>query len=40
MGGGGAKREEDTESKAGSKLPAVSIELDAGLKFTNHEIMT
>ena len=37
---GGAQREEDTESKAGSRLWAVSTELDMGLKPTNCEIMT
>ena len=30
----------DTESKAGSRLPAVSTEPDAGLEPTNHEITT
>ena len=34
------EREEDTESKAGSRLSAVSTEPDPGLKPTNHEIMT
>ena len=38
--GGVAEREGDTESKADSKLRAVSTEPDAGLKLTNHEIMT
>ena len=38
MGGGGAERE--TESEAGSRLPAVSTELDVGLKPMNCEIMT
>ena len=37
---GGAGREGDTESEAGSRLQAVSRELDAGLKLTNGEIMT
>ena len=37
---GGAEREGDTESEAGSRLRAVSTEPDAGLKLTNHEIMT
>ena len=37
---GGAEREGDTESEAGSRLRAVSTEPDAGLKPTNHEIMT
>ena len=40
MGGGGAEREGDTESKAGSRFRAVSTEPDVGLKLTNHEIMT
>ena len=40
MSGGGAGREEDTESKAGSRLRAVSTEPDAGLEPTNHEITT
>ena len=37
---GGAEGEEDTESEAGSGLPAVSTEPDAGLEPTNYEIMT
>ena len=37
---GGAEREEDKESEAGSRLWAVSTELDAGLELTNHEIVT
>ena len=37
---GGAEREGDTESEAGSWLPAVSAEPDAGLKPVNREIMT
>ena len=40
VSGGGAEREEDTESKAGSRLWAVSTEPDAGLEPTNCEIMT
>ena len=36
----GTEREEDTESKAGSRLCAVSTEPDAGLELTNQEIMT
>ena len=40
MSGGGAEREGDTESKAGSRLPAGGTELDAGLKLTNREIVT
>ena len=38
--GGGAERVGDTESKAGSRLRAVSTEPNAGLELTNHEIMT
>ena len=34
------ERERETESEAGSRLQAVSTEPDAGLKSTNHEIMT
>ena len=30
----------ETESETGSRLRAVSTEPDAGLKVTNHEIMT
>ena len=40
MNGGGSEREGDTESEAGSRLPAVSTEPDAGFKPTNREIMT
>ena len=40
MSRGGAEREEDTESEAGSRLWAVSTEPDAGLELTNREIMT
>ena len=40
MSRGGAEREEDVESKAGSRLRAVSTEPDAGLDFTTQEIMT
>ena len=40
MGGGGAEREGDPESEAGSRLRAVSSEPDAGLELTNCEIMT
>ena len=36
---GGAEREGDTESKAGSRLGAVSTEPDVGLEPTNREIM-
>ena len=37
---GEAEREGDTESKAGSRLWAVSTEPDAGLELTSREIMT
>ena len=40
MSGRGADREGDTESKAGSRLRAVSTEPDAGLELTSCEIMT
>ena len=40
MNGGKAKREGDTESEAGSRLPAVSTEPEVGLEPMNHEIMT
>ena len=40
MIGGGAEREGDTESEAGSRLRAVSTEPDMGLELTNCEIMT
>ena len=40
MSGGGAEREGDTESKAGSRLWVVSTEPDVDLESTNHEIMT
>ena len=40
MNWGGAEREGDTESKAGSRLCAVSTQPDAGLELTDHEIMT
>ena len=36
---GGAEREGDTESEAGSRFRAVSTEPDAGLQLTNREIM-
>ena len=39
MSRGGAKREGDTESEAGSRLRAVSTEPDAGLELLNPEIM-
>ena len=40
MNGGGAEREGDTESEAGSRLRAVSTEPDAGFEVTEWEIMT
>ena len=40
MSGGGVAREGDTESKAGSRLWAVSTEPNVGLKLTSCEIMT
>ena len=40
MSRGGAEREGDIESEAGSRLWAVSTEPDAGLKLTDCEIMT
>ena len=40
MSRGGAEREEDTESKAGSRLQAVSTEPNTGFKLMNHKIMT
>ena len=40
MSRGGAEREGDTESEAGSRLWAVSTELDVGLELMSCEIMT
>ena len=40
MNGGGAKREGDTESGAGSRLQAISTEPDVGLELTDLEIVT
>ena len=40
MSEGRAEREGDTESEAGSRLRAVSIEPDAGLELMNCGIMT
>ena len=40
MNRGGAEREGDTESKAGSRLRAVSTEPNAWLEPTNREIVT
>ena len=39
MGEGQREREGDAESKAGSRLRAVSTEPDAGLELTNCEIV-
>ena len=40
MSGGGEERDRDTETKAGSRPPAVSTDPDAGLELTDREIMT
>ena len=40
MGEGQREREGDTESKAGSWVPAVSTEPDAGLELLDREIVT
>ena len=40
MNGGGAEREGDTESEAGSRLWAISPEPDAGLELTDREMLT
>ena len=40
MSGGGAAREGDAESEAGSRLGAVSTEPDPRLKLRSCEIMT
>ena len=40
MNGGGAEREGDTQSEAGSRLWAISPEPHAGLELTDREIMT
>ena len=37
---GGAEREGDSESEAGSRLRAASTEPDAGLELANREIRT
>ena len=39
MGRGGAEREGDAESEAGSRLRAISTEPDAGLELTDREIV-
>ena len=40
MNGGGAEREGNTESEAGSRLWAISPEPDAGLELADREIVT
>ena len=40
MSGGGAEREGDRESEAGSRFQAVSTQPNVGLEPMNHEIMT
>ena len=40
MNGGGAEREGDTESEAGSRLWAISPEPDVGLELTDRKIVT
>ena len=40
MSRGGEEGGGDTESEAGSRLRAVSMEPDAGLELTDREIMT
>ena len=40
MSRGGAEREGDTESEAGSRLRAVGTEPDVGLEPMNQEIVT
>ena len=40
VSGQGTEKEGDPESEAGSRLQAVSTELDAGLELTNREILT
>ena len=40
MNGGGAEREGNTESEAGSRLWAISPEPDAGLEPADREIVT
>ena len=40
MNGGGAEREGDTESEAGSRLRPISPEPDVGLELTDPEILT
>ena len=40
MSRGGAETDRDTESKAGSRLRAVSTKPDTGLELKSHEIIT
>ena len=40
MSGGGAEREGERESEAGSRLRAVNTEPDVGLELTTRDIMT
>ena len=40
MSGARTEKEGDTESEAGSRLPAVSTEPDTGLELSSCEIMT
>ena len=40
VSGGGAERDGDIGSEAGSRLRAVSTEPDAGLELANREIVT
>ena len=40
MSRGGAEREGDTESEAGSRLRAISPEPEVGFELTDHEIVT
>ena len=40
MNGGGAEREGDTESKAGSRLRAINPEPDERLEPTDREVVT
>ena len=40
MNGGGAEREGDKESEAGSRLWAITPEPDAGLELADREIVT
>ena len=40
MNGGGAERDGDTESEAGSRLRAISPEPDVGLELMDRDIVT